>query len=105
MIISKLLVKNALKRSIRDSLKVTRGLSIYPRLNRSSSSPIDEIFIPNNNNNSDVFLAASEGSYVEMMYKSWQKDPDSVHLSWKLYFTNLSEGKIPEYQPPPNLIS
>ncbi|VDI12303.1 2-oxoglutarate dehydrogenase E1 component [Mytilus galloprovincialis] len=45
----------------------------------------------------ESFLNGSSGSYVETMYESWQKDPNSVHKSWKAYF----EGQ--EFVRPPSL--
>ena len=29
----------------------------------------------------------SSGIYVDQMYQAWKKDPNSVHESWKIYFT------------------
>ncbi|KAI9301347.1 oxoglutarate dehydrogenase, E1 component [Cunninghamella echinulata] len=54
----------------------------------------------------DGFLQGGAANYIEEMYESWLKDPSSVHLSWQIYFKNMSNG-VPStsaYTPPPNLV-
>ncbi|KAI9297699.1 2-oxoglutarate dehydrogenase E1 component [Neoconidiobolus thromboides FSU 785] len=103
MLSNKLRYTNYLKRYVLSNLKNGRYLSTSLSLNRSSSSPLDDLFPPTTQP-TDPFLAASGGSYIETMYQAWQKDPNSVHLSWQLYFSNINQGILPAYQPPPNLI-
>ncbi|ORX63001.1 oxoglutarate dehydrogenase, E1 component [Hesseltinella vesiculosa] len=55
---------------------------------------------------SDGFLQGGAAPYIEEMYESWLRDPQSVHLSWQIYFKNMAQG-IPSsqaYSPPPNLV-
>ncbi|CAG8579216.1 15798_t:CDS:2 [Cetraspora pellucida] len=55
---------------------------------------------------SDGFLQGSAASYIEEMYEGWLKDPNSVHLSWQVYFKNIQAGMNPRhaYQPPPTIV-
>ncbi|KXN69658.1 putative Oxoglutarate dehydrogenase [Conidiobolus coronatus NRRL 28638] len=46
----------------------------------------------------------SQASYVEQMFESWKEDPNSVHLSWRIYFQNMNEGTFPAVQFPPTLV-
>ncbi|CAG8594156.1 9723_t:CDS:2, partial [Racocetra fulgida] len=54
---------------------------------------------------SDVFLQGSAAS-IEEMYEEWLKNPNSVHLSWQVYFKNIHAGVNPRhaYQPPPTIV-
>lgn len=54
----------------------------------------------------DSFMDGATASYVEEMFHAWQKDPDSVHLSWRVYFSNMSNGAAPSssFSVPPTLI-
>ncbi|KAI9323233.1 oxoglutarate dehydrogenase, E1 component [Dichotomocladium elegans] len=56
--------------------------------------------------NNDGFLQGNSANYVEEMYEAWLKDPDSVHISWKIYFKNMKNGVPPNqaYTPPPTLV-
>lgn len=37
------------------------------------------------------------------MYEMWKEDPNSVHASWRAYFSGV-DGEVEEpYQPPPSL--
>jgi len=37
------------------------------------------------------------------MYEMWQEDPNSVHASWRAYFSGV-DGNVEEpYSPPPSL--
>lgn len=53
----------------------------------------------------EPFLNGASANYVEEMYRSWQEDPKSVHVSWDAFFRNSSAGAPPgqAYQPPPTL--
>lgn len=55
---------------------------------------------------SDSFLEGNGASYIEEMYEAWLKDPNSVHLSWQVYFKNMKHGMSPSqaYTPPPTLV-
>jgi 2-oxoglutarate dehydrogenase E1 component len=38
---------------------------------------------------------------------SWKKDPESVHISWQVYFRNMEDGDMPisqAFQPPPTIV-
>jgi 2-oxoglutarate dehydrogenase E1 component len=42
------------------------------------------------------------------MYMLWKRDPESVHVSWQVYFRNMESGDMPvsqAFQPPPTLIA
>ncbi|CAG8583475.1 6676_t:CDS:2 [Acaulospora morrowiae] len=54
----------------------------------------------------DIFLQGNTANYIEEMYDAWLKDPESVHLSWQVYFKNIKSGIHPRnaYQPPPTLV-
>jgi 2-oxoglutarate dehydrogenase E1 component len=38
------------------------------------------------------FLSGNNTRYIEQMHEAWQKDPSSVHVSWKSYFENVEQG-------------
>jgi len=42
--------------------------------------------------NNDSFVSGASATYLEQMYNAWRKDPNSVHLSWNSYFSNLESG-------------
>ncbi|KAL1923236.1 uncharacterized protein VTP21DRAFT_9612 [Calcarisporiella thermophila] len=54
----------------------------------------------------DVFMQGNAANYIEEMYAAWLKNPESVHLSWQVYFKNMQAGLAPQlaYQPPPNIV-
>jgi 2-oxoglutarate dehydrogenase E1 component len=54
----------------------------------------------------DTFMQGNATTYIDQMYEEWQKNPDSVHASWRNYFNNLEKNLSPSkaYQPPPNLV-
>jgi 2-oxoglutarate dehydrogenase E1 component len=54
-------------------------------------------------NFSDTFSTGSNGYYMEMMYEAYRKDPDSVHTSWKAFFSGLDKGVDNLYVAPPSL--
>eukprot|EP00049_Salpingoeca_infusionum_P017799 m.354402 g.354402 ORF g.354402 m.354402 type:complete len:988 (-) comp17009_c0_seq1:234-3197(-) len=51
------------------------------------------------------FLNGTGTNYVDAMYRSWQKDPESVHVSWRTYFANLAAGVSEDqaYVAPPSI--
>ncbi|XP_052786146.1 2-oxoglutarate dehydrogenase complex component E1-like isoform X2 [Mya arenaria] len=53
----------------------------------------------------EPFLSGTSSIYVEEMYKSWEKDPNTVHKSWDIYFRQVSQGAAPgtAYVRPPSL--
>ncbi|KZZ91296.1 2-oxoglutarate dehydrogenase, E1 component [Ascosphaera apis ARSEF 7405] len=56
---------------------------------------------------SDSFLQGNTANYIDEMYLAWKEDPNSVHVSWQIYFKNMEDGKMPisqAFQPPPNLV-
>jgi 2-oxoglutarate dehydrogenase E1 component len=54
----------------------------------------------------DVFMQGNSAAYIEEMFEAWLKDPSSVHLSWQIYFKNMTNGVSPgqAYQPPPTIV-
>ncbi|VDD86985.1 unnamed protein product [Enterobius vermicularis] len=50
----------------------------------------------------EPFMNGTSGIYIEQMYESWKKDPNSVHPSWSAYFQNVEHGLAPgeAYQSP-----
>jgi 2-oxoglutarate dehydrogenase E1 component len=52
----------------------------------------------------DVFLNGTASSYVDDMYRAWQRDPQSVHVSWQSYFKNIQGGRAPAFVSPPGLV-
>ena len=54
-----------------------------------------------------TFMNGTNAGYAEEMYKAWRQDPQSVHVSWRAYFSGLDGGVAPEhaFQPPPNLFT
>ncbi|KAK8086155.1 Oxoglutarate dehydrogenase [Apiospora phragmitis] len=56
---------------------------------------------------SDNFLSGSTANYIDEMYMQWKEDPQSVHVSWQVYFKNMESGDMPisqAFTPPPNLV-
>lgn len=53
----------------------------------------------------DVFLQTNNANYVDEMYRAWKQDPESVHISWQVYFKNLDGGAPPSsaFTPPPTI--
>lgn len=55
----------------------------------------------------DSFLQGNTANYIDEMYMAWKHDPESVHVSWQVYFKNMESGEMPTsqaFQPPPNLV-
>ncbi|KAF3481418.1 2-oxoglutarate dehydrogenase E1 component [Arthroderma uncinatum] len=55
----------------------------------------------------DSFLQGNTANYIDEMYMAWKEDPQSVHVSWRTYFHNMEEGKMPisqAFQPPPTIV-
>ena len=38
-----------------------------------------------------------------MMYDQWKENPNSVHSSWKAYFSNIDQEVAEPYQAPPSI--
>lgn len=56
---------------------------------------------------SDNFLSTTNASYIDEMYEAWQKDPNSVHVSWDAYFKNMGNLNQPAssaFVAPPSLV-
>ncbi|KAL1630221.1 2-oxoglutarate dehydrogenase E1 component [Diplodia seriata] len=56
---------------------------------------------------SDSFLQGNTANYVDEMYMQWKRDPESVHVSWQVYFKNMESGEMPVSQaftPPPTIV-
>lgn len=54
----------------------------------------------------DVFLQSTNANYIDEMYNAWKEDPNSVHVSWQAYFSNM-ESDAPAsqaYVPPPTIV-
>ena len=60
---------------------------------------------PGATSGTDSFLSTTSSPYLQDMYAAWRKDPNSVHVSWRAYFSALqNHPDIPArsiYQPPP----
>lgn len=55
----------------------------------------------------DNFLSGNTANYIDEMYLQWKKDPQSVHISWQVYFKNMESGDMPisrAFTPPPSLV-
>ncbi|ROT34962.1 2-oxoglutarate dehydrogenase E1 [Sodiomyces alkalinus F11] len=55
----------------------------------------------------DNFLSGNTANYIDEMYMQWKRDPDSVHISWQVYFRNMESGEMPieqAFTPPPPLV-
>jgi 2-oxoglutarate dehydrogenase E1 component len=53
-------------------------------------------------------LQGNTANYVDEMYMQWKRDPESVHVSWQVYFRNMESGDMPvsqAFQPPPTLVA
>jgi 2-oxoglutarate dehydrogenase E1 component len=53
-------------------------------------------------------LQGNTANYVDEMYMQWKCDPESVHVSWQVYFRNMESGDMPvsqAFQPPPTLVA
>lgn len=55
----------------------------------------------------DAFINSNNSYYIEEMYRTWKKEPDSVHPSWRAYFNGMKNGLPSEkaFIPPPGLVS
>lgn len=50
-------------------------------------------------------MLKSRNRFVEM-YAAWKAQPDSVHISWQIYFKNMDNGASPSqaFQAPPTIV-
>ncbi|KAG4305967.1 hypothetical protein PORY_000877 [Pneumocystis oryctolagi] len=56
----------------------------------------------------DSFLHGTSANYVDAMYDAWKKNPNDVHISWQIYFRNMTNKNISPtkaFQLPPTLVS
>uniref|UniRef100_A0A0B7BGB4 2-oxoglutarate dehydrogenase, mitochondrial n=1 Tax=Arion vulgaris TaxID=1028688 RepID=A0A0B7BGB4_9EUPU len=55
----------------------------------------------------EPFMNGSSSAYIEDMFESWQRDPNSVHKSWDAFFRQTALGVPPghAYTAPPSLRS
>jgi 2-oxoglutarate dehydrogenase E1 component len=69
----------------------------------SSSSPNATTHSPPHP--SESFLSGSNSIYADEMYRLWRQDPNKVHSSWSIYFSNLEKGLPPgqAFSLPPTL--
>lgn len=51
----------------------------------------------------DNFANGTSAVYVDQMYEMWKEDPNSVHSSWRAYFSGVDSNVEEPYQPPPSL--
>lgn len=51
----------------------------------------------------DAFATTTNSSYIDQMYAQYQRDPQSVHASWRAYFGGIDAGVPPAqaFQAPP----
>ena len=96
------LAKNYHTRSLVPATTVTRVTSAF--IHRLPSRSFTSAASSQSNN--DNFIEGNGASYIEAMYEAWLKDPNSVHLSWQVYFKNMKHGVSPgqAYSPPPTLV-
>lgn len=55
----------------------------------------------------DPFANGTNTYYVEEMYRAWRQDPNSVHVSWNVYFSGMEKKGLSSpqaFQPPPNVV-
>lgn len=55
----------------------------------------------------DSFLQGNTANYVDEMYLAWKDNPESVHISWQVYFKNIESGDMPlaqAFQAPPTIV-
>lgn len=45
----------------------------------------------------EAFLSGPSASYIEEMYASWLKDPNSVHVSWQVRLKSKIKLKLSQY--------
>jgi len=83
----KLLSSTRVDRLLNKSLRISSNKYRYGGLENN---------IFNKSTKVDSFLSGSNSIYVEQMYESWCRDPDSVHNSWSSYFSNVEMGLEPE---------
>mmetsp|Transcript_44400 Transcript_44400/g.140112 ORF Transcript_44400/g.140112 Transcript_44400/m.140112 type:complete len:1033 (-) Transcript_44400:65-3163(-) len=43
----------------------------------------------------ESFITGTGGAYVEELFEAWEKDPNSVHKSWQVFFANLQANAQP----------
>ncbi|KAJ3281197.1 2-oxoglutarate dehydrogenase E1 component [Borealophlyctis nickersoniae] len=73
----------------------TRPLSSSSKASQAQAAP----------SATESFLNGPSASYIEEMYNAWLENPKSVHLSWQVYFKNLTAGgKTPPFMAPPNIL-
>ncbi|QSL66998.1 hypothetical protein MERGE_001385 [Pneumocystis wakefieldiae] len=56
---------------------------------------------------SDSFLHGTSANYIDAMYEIWKKNPEDVHVSWQIYFKNMSNKNVKPifaFQPPTTII-
>eukprot|EP00041_Stephanoeca_diplocostata_P026684 m.723342 g.723342 ORF g.723342 m.723342 type:complete len:999 (-) comp23020_c0_seq1:104-3100(-) len=53
----------------------------------------------------ESFLSGTNVAYLEALYEDWEKDPDSVHPSMRVYFENAKKGNPHSYVSPPEVLS
>ena len=76
------------------------------RLIISKNSSVSKAFFssqPIEDEEPESFLTGSSSLYAEQMYEMYERDPHSVHESWRQYFDNLSQGvpfKAADYSRP-----
>ncbi|KTW25729.1 oxoglutarate dehydrogenase (succinyl-transferring), E1 component [Pneumocystis carinii B80] len=55
----------------------------------------------------DSFLHGTSANYIDAMYEIWKKNPEEVHVSWQIYFKNMSNKNVKPiyaFHPPPTII-
>ena len=51
----------------------------------------------------DNFANGTSSVYLDQMYEEWQRDPMSVHASWRAYFGNVDSGAEAPYAAAPRM--
>lgn len=54
----------------------------------------------------DAFANGTNAYYIEEMYRHWRQDPQSVHVSWNVYFSGMDHGLPSQdaFHPPPSFL-
>lgn len=71
-------------------MRTSAAFSATPALNKPMAS-------------TDNFANGTSAVYVDQMYEMWKEDPNSVHASWRAYFSGVDSDAAEPYQPPPSL--
>lgn len=80
--------------------QIGKRSSLIKKLNNINSFSIKKF---SNKLSNDSFINGTSGVYIEKMFEEWKRNPNSVHASWDIYFSNIEQGKdsLEAFQSPP----